>query len=335
MGQAHRGDMEEPFVFTSENEDCEAGGVIEEAMALSESGDYARGDCAVLYRCNAQARALEDALISAGVPYVVYGSTGFYARKEIKDMLAYLRILEDPNDEEAIRRIINVPTRYLGKVFLDRVRDYASRQGVSMLKAVRECPEGLQHRYRGVRDFIRCIDHLKRDMAYLTPAQMVQLVRTVTQYDEWLAKEEGMEDGADNHRVENLNALVGAAQRFSSLRDFLFYAEQAGSKPADQGDGADKVQLMTIHRAKGLEFPVVFLAGMNQGLLPHKRSIEEGSVEEERRLAYVGMTRAMDRLYLSTFKEYQDKQMEPSMFLKEVWRPGAGLRALSGNDVQQ
>jgi len=122
---------------------------------------------------------------------------------------------------------------------------------------------------------------------------------------------------------------VKAAQRFRNLRDFLFYTEQASNKPADQGDAADKVQLMTLHRSKGLEFPVVFLAGMNQGLLPHHRSIEyvggkvaPESVEEERRLAYVGMTRAMDRLYLSTTEMYNDKQMEPSMFLKEVWKPG-------------
>jgi len=329
--RAHRGELEEPCVLLSDHEDHEAEQVVGEVLAMVENDDYGRGDCAVLYRTNAQARALEDALISAEVPYVIFGSTGFYARKEVRDILAYLRILEDPKDEESIRRIINVPTRYLGKVFLDRAREYASREGISILKAVRTCPEAEQHRYRGVKDFLKCIDHLKRDMPYLSPAQMVQLVRTVTRYDDWLAKEDGIEDEADNHRTENLNALVKAAQRFSFLKDFLFYTEQASSKPADQGDASDKVQLMTLHRSKGLEFPVVFLAGMNQGLLPHKRSIEYGldgkptpeSVEEERRLAYVGMTRAMDMLYLSTFKEYQDKQMEPSMFLKEVWRPDA------------
>lgn len=328
--QAHRGSMEEPCVLLSDHEDHEAEQVVGEVLAMVDNEDYGRGECAVLYRCNAQARALEDALISAEVPYIIYGSTGFYARKEVRDILAYLRILEDPHDEESIRRIINVPTRYVGKVFMDRAREYAARQSISMLKAVRECPEAEQRRYRGAIDFIRCIDRLRRDMPYLSPAQMVQLVRTVTQYDEWLTKEDGMEDEADNHRTENLNALVKAAQRFSSLRDFLFYTEQAASRPSDQGDAADKVQLMTLHRSKGLEFPVVFLAGLNQGLLPHNRSIEyiggkvePKSVEEERRLTYVGMTRAMDRLYLSTFKEYQDKSMEPSMFLKEVWRPDA------------
>lgn len=328
--RAHRGNLEEPFVLLSDHEDHEAGQIVAEVQALVEAGEYGRGDCAVLYRCNAQARALEDALIAAGVPYVIYGSTGFYARKEVRDILAYLRILEDPDDFDAIARVINVPTRYIGRVFLERAREYAARGGATLLRAVRDCPEASQRRYRGAREFTSCISHLMADKDYLSPAQMVQLVRTVTRYDDWLAEEEGAEEGADNHRVENLNALVAAAQRFGSLRDFLFYAEQAGSRPADPEDGADKVQLMTLHRSKGLEFPVVFLAGMNQGLLPHSRSIEyvggkvvPESIEEERRLAYVGMTRAMDRLYLSTSKEYNGKAMEPSMFLKEVWRPDA------------
>jgi len=316
-------------VLMSDHEDHEAEQIAGEIQLLDVEGECGRGDCAILYRVNAQARALEDALISAEIPYVIHGGTGFYARKEVRDILAYLRILEDPSDSESIGRIINVPTRYLGKAFMERVREYAAREGISMMKAVRNCPEASQHRYRGVTDFLRCIDHLRRDMPYLSPAQMVQLVRTVTRYDDWLAKEDGIEDEADNHRTENLNALVKAAQRFRNLRDFLFYTEQASNKPADQGDAADKVQLMTLHRSKGLEFPVVFLAGMNQGLLPHHRSIEyvggkvaPESVEEERRLAYVGMTRAMDRLYLSTTEMYNDKQMEPSMFLKEVWKPG-------------
>ena len=327
--RAHRGNMEEPFVLMSDHEDHEAENVIYEIQALIREGECKLGDHAILFRTNAQARALEDALISAEIPYVIHGGTGFYARKEVRDILAYLRILEDPNDEESIRRIINVPTRYLGKAFVDRAREHAAREDISILKAIRTCPEAEQHRYHGVKDFLKCIDHLRRDMSYLSPAQMIQLVRTVTRYDDWLAREDGIEDEADNHRTENLNALAKAAQRFSSLKDFLFYTEQASSKPVDPGDASEKVQMMTLHRSKGLEFPVVFLAGINQGLLPHKRSIEYGlngkptpeSIEEERRLAYVGMTRAMDMLYLSTFKEYQDKQMEPSMFLKEVWRP--------------
>jgi DNA helicase-2/ATP-dependent DNA helicase PcrA len=327
---AHRGALDEPYVLINDHEDHEAGEVINEIGILVKADDYSLGDCAILFRTNAQARALEDALIAAAVPYVIHGGTGFYARKEVRDILAYLRILEDPDDFDAIARVINVPTRYIGRVFLERAREYAARQGVSLVRAVKDCPEAYQRRYRGAHEFVGCINRLAAYKDSFSPAQMVQLVRTETRYDDWLAEEEGAEEGADSHRIENLNSLVAAAQRFASLKDFLFYAEQAGSRPADTENNADKVQLMTIHRAKGLEFPIVFLAGMNQGLLPHYRSmalvdgkVVPESVEEERRLAYVGMTRAMDRLYLSTSKSYNGKYMEPSMFLKEVWRPDA------------
>jgi DNA helicase-2/ATP-dependent DNA helicase PcrA len=149
-------------------------------------------------------------------------------------------------------------------------------------------------------------------------------VREVTGYDAWLCEEEGADEGADNQRLDNLDALAAAAERFGRLSDFIFYCEQAGSRKKDD-TGAGKVQLMTLHRSKGLEFPVVFLAGMIQGLLPHRRScmyadgeLVPESVEEERRLCYVGMTRAKERLYLSTFHTYQGKYAEPSMFLEEV-----------------
>jgi len=322
---AHQGPQLEPFCIKSDDEDHEAEQVITEIQTMVNNGDAKFGDCAVLYRTNAHSRALEDALIAASVPYVIYGATGFYSRKEVRDILAYLRILEDPNDTEAITRVLNVPKRYLGKVFLQKAQDYASRQGISLLDAINTCPEASQYRYRGVRDFIYCISQLQRFSDERTPAQMVMEVRRVTGYDNWLCEEEGAEESADNQRLENLDALASAANRFTNLRDFVFYCEQAGSRPADPEAGADKVQLMTLHRSKGLEFPVVFLAGMVQGLLPHRRSCEyvngklvPESVEEERRLCYVGMTRAKERLYLSTMDMYQGKDVEPSMFLEEV-----------------
>lgn len=324
--RAHREAMQDPIMMHGDDEDHEAAQVVEEIQALVKAGDYRYGDCAVLYRVNAHSRALEDALISAGIPYVIHGAVGFYQRKEVRDILAYLRILEDPNDSEAIARVLNVPKRYLGKVFLQKAQEYSRKAGVPLLEALGKCPEAGQYRYRGVRDFLWCIERLAREKDRLFPAQMVMMVREVTQYDQWLVEEEGAEDGADNQRLENLDSLAGAARRFGSLYDFLFYAEQAGSRPTEPETGADKVQLMTLHRSKGLEFPVVFLAGMNQGLLPHRRScvyldgeLVPESVEEERRLCYVGMTRARERLYLSTTDTYQGKPAEPSMFLAEIW----------------
>lgn len=329
--RAHREPLDDPTLIYADDEDDEAAQVVEEIQAMVQAGDRKHKDCAVLYRVNAQSRAMEDALISAGMPYVIHGAAGFYQRKEVRDIIAYLRILEDPNDAEAIRRVLNKPKRYLGKVFLNRAQEYGYRNGFAILDAIRLCPEATQYRYRGVRDFLYCIDTLLRAKEQLKPAQMVMKVREVTQYDAWLSEEEGSDEGADNPRIENLNALAGAAQRFEALRDFLFYAEQAATRSTDAENGADKVQLMTLHRAKGLEFPVVFLAGMNQGLLPHQRSViyRDGkvvpeSVEEERRLCYVGMTRAEERLYLSTTEEYQGKHVEPSMFLGEIWKRDPG-----------
>lgn len=324
--QAHREAMQDPIIIHCDDEDHEAAQVVEEIQNLTKDGDYRYGDCAVLYRINAQSRALEDALIGAGIPYVIYGSSGFYQRKEVRDILAYLRILEDPNDTEAISRVVNVPKRYLGKVFLQKAQEYGRRQGIPFLEALGKCPEASQYRYRGVRDFLWCIEELMRYKDQLPPSHMVMKVRELTQYDAWLAEEDGTEDGADNPRIENLNALAGAASRFATLREFLAYAEQAASRSTDQEAGSDKVQLMTLHRSKGLEFPVVFLVGMNQGLLPHRRSmvyvngeLVPESVEEERRLCCVGITRARERLYLSTTEMYQGRPADPSMFLAEIW----------------
>lgn len=323
--QAHKGEHLAPAAMASDDEDHEAAQVVAEIQALVDSEDYAYGDCAALYRVNAHSRALEDALIAAQIPYVIYGSTGFYQRKEVRDIIAYLRILEDPSDAEAIARVLNTPKRYLGKAFLQRAEEYGRRQGLPLLDALQCCPEASQYKYRGVRDFIWSITQLMRDKEHFSPAQMVIRVREVTQYDAWLAEEEGSDEGADNPRIENLNALEAAAARFGSLRDFVFYCEQAATRKPDPEDSSGKVQLMTLHRSKGLEFPVVFLAGMVQGLLPHRRScvymgseLVPESVEEERRLCYVGMTRAKERLYLSTFGMYQGKPVEVSMFLGEV-----------------
>lgn len=322
--KAHKGASIEPIYLASETEDDEAAQIAEEIKALVKE-EYRYSDIAILYRTNAQSRAFEDALISAGIPYVILGAVGFYNRKEVKDILAYLRILQDPTDEEAISRVLNVPTRYLGKAFLTAAREYARRERIPLLEAIQECPEARQHRYRGAKDFIWCIEQLRRLQDSCSVAELTMQVRKITGYDSWLIETEGEADGADNQRLENLDALAAAAARFGKLQDFLFYVEQAASKPTDPKTGGDKVQLMTLHRSKGLEFPVVFLAGMVQGLLPHRKScvyidgeLVPESIEEERRLCYVGMTRAKERLYLSTFEAYQGRSVGRSVFLDEI-----------------
>ncbi|MGB9885852.1 MAG: ATP-dependent helicase [Moorellales bacterium] len=328
--QANREAAEDPIIMYAEDEDEEAQQIAEEIKTLvtdQTDGDakYKYGDIAILFRTNAQARAIEDALIKTQIPYVVYGATGFYQRKEVKDILAYLRIALDPYDEEAIARVINVPSRFLGKAFLQKAQEYARKEGIPLLLALGECPEASQWRYRQVRDFLWCIDTLRRESAYNPPADMVMRVREVTGYDAWLREEEGVEEGNDTDRLENLNALANAALRFRDLKEFLDYAEQVSRRNVEE-NGGDKVALMTIHKAKGLEFPVVFVAGLSNGLLPHRKAIQyqDGeiipeSIEEERRLCYVAMTRAKDRLYLSTIRQYLHKPLEQSVFLGNIW----------------
>ena len=355
--RANRETADDPIMMNAEDEDQEAQQIAEEIKTLvtcpsslpsgngSTPGEgltdrracppgcreaIPHGKMAVLYRCNAQARALEDAFIRTQIPYVVYGAVGFYQRKEVKDILAYLRIVADPDDTEAIARVINVPSRYLGRVFLQKAQEHAYKHGIPLLQALGECPESGQWRHRQVKEFLWCIEALRRESTHKSPADMVMRVRDITGYDAWLLKEEGIEEGNDTDRLENLNALAGAASRFHTLEEFLFYSNQVSTRNAEE-NGGDKVSLMTIHKAKGLEFPVVFVAGLSNGLLPHRKSIQyqDGeivpeSVEEERRLCYVAMTRAKDRLYLSSIEQYQGKPLEQSVFLLDVWPERAG-----------
>jgi DNA helicase-2/ATP-dependent DNA helicase PcrA len=319
---AAQGLLLEPIQVYSDNEDSEADYAIDEIKRLCQDGAEYQ-DFACLYRVNAQSRALEDSLIRNEIPYTILGSSGFYGRKEVKDIIAYLRISVNSNDDESITRIMNAPLRYMSKAFLESAKEYACEHKIPLLEAMGRCPETKRRKNRGVQDLISCIIRLRK--LDCTPAEMIVHARKITKYDQWLAETEGAEDSADNYRLENLTALVIAASRFTKLDDFLFYAEQAALKPANPGIGNSQVKLMTFHRAKGLEFPVVFLAGLSQGLLPHQKSFvyDNGelipeSIEEERRLCYVGMTRARERLYLSSIAEYQGKKIQKSVFLREI-----------------
>lgn len=323
--EPHQGTGTDPCTLVALDEDHEAQMVTEEIRSLVQDGRN-HGDFAILYRTNAQSRAFEDACIKAGIPYVIIGAAGFYNRKEVKDLVAYLRVIHDPGDEEAVKRVLNVPSRYLGKAFIQQIEAWAARTGMSFYDAMSDCPMKA-YQERGARDFLSVIEGARAVADDLHPGQLVQYIRKLANYDVYLQRDEGEGEDADYDRVENLNELASAASKFGSLGDFLFYVEQVTSRPKEDEEGnRDKVQLMSIHRSKGLEFPVVFLVGINQGLLPHRRSIvmgEDGepladSVEEERRLCYVGMTRAQVRLYLSHLESYQGKQAEPSMFLAEV-----------------
>lgn len=325
---AHNAPGVTPALAAADDEDHEAEQVWAEIQALMQEHGYGYGDFAILYRTNAQSRAFEDVFIRENVPHIVVGSAGFYARREIKDLVAYLDVIMDPDEAtESVKRVINVPSRYLGKQFIRQVEEHAAREGTSFYAALTSCPGLKPFQRRGVTDFTDVIEYLRRQED-LEPADVILRVREYTGYDTWLMKDEGVTDGdeADNQRIDNLDELVAAARKFRSLPEFVRFAQEAAeSKPPDEGAG-DRIQLMSLHRSKGLEFPVVVMAGVNQGLLPHKNAtqyvdgeIVPESVEEERRLCYVGMTRAKQRLLLSYMGSYRGKDAEPSMFLTEIF----------------
>lgn len=305
------GEAGEPIaLYAAFNEQDEARFVVERLMAMVEEQGLARSDVAILYRSNAQSRTFEEALMARRIPYRVYGGLRFFERAEIKDALAYLRLLANRDDSAALERIINTPTRGIGNRTVETLRLTARDQGVSLWAAARELvsrPGGLPARAgNALRAFVELIDGLDRETADAALADRIETVITRTGLRGHLGK-----DGSDRaqDKLENLDELITAAGNFEQdntaeaemdpLTAFLAHAAlEAGEGQA--GAWEDCVQLMTLHSAKGLEFPVVFLAGLEEGLFPHRMSVEEpGRLEEERRLAYVGITRARQRLLIT------------------------------------
>ena len=292
--------------------------------ALRRQRDLA--DAAILYRTNAQSRLLEEALLQRGIPYRIFGALRFYDRKEIKDILAYLRVLANPDDDQNLLRILNVPARGIGKTTVEATRKVALEHHRPLLESLKVALEmGLvgARAARALRRFTDLIEELRGEVRALPPDALVREVVRRTGYDEFVQKE-GPERG--RARLENLEQLVTAAAEFGEaggpgLAEFL--DRVALVSDADVSDGDSGVALMTMHTAKGLEFPVVYVVGMEDGLLPHSRSLESPSdLEEERRLLYVAMTRAREQLCLTSACVRRvfgaETAVEPSRFLDEI-----------------
>ena len=277
----------------------EAGFIIEEVKALQSEG-VRLSEIALLYRSNAQSRVLEHALFSAGVAYRVYGGLRFFERQEIKHALAYLRLLASDEDEGAIMRVINFPTRGIGNRSLEQLQDAARAQGTSLWQAAKEKAGG--GKSKSIADFVALIESMRSATANLP---LPEIIGHVIEHSGLTPHYRNERDGTD--RLENLGELVNAAAAFvsdeqqedTSLTAFLAHAAlEAGDNQAEAG--ADALQLMTVHSAKGLEFHSVFISGLEEGLFPHENSLSEADGrEEERRLMYVALTRARRRLYLS------------------------------------
>ncbi len=290
----------------------------------AEGVDYK--DFAVFYRTNAQSRIFEEAFRTANIPYQIVGGVGFYDRMEIKDLLAYLRVMCNPSDSMSLRRIINVPSRGIGSTTLQRLIDFSVSENITLFDAVQRVDEistinrGLQAK---VRRFVKIFDDFD---ATAMPADALDYVLKVTGYLKNLEAENSIE--AQN-RVENIEELINAVIEYEhnevepSLSDYLENVALTADIDTMETDSTDMVTLMTLHSAKGLEFPFVFIVGMEEGYLPHQRSLDtQAELEEERRLCYVGITRTMEQLYLShassrrTFREREYRT--PSRFISEI-----------------
>ena len=315
-----------PCIYCGEDEYDEGRYIVEQINHLRTEEYYKYSDFTVLYRMNAQSRAIEDILMREQIPYKVIGGLKFYERKEIKDIIAYLRLIHNTADNLSLRRIINEPKRGIGKTSLDKIQEISDKTGISMYEIIKNAQEyDLNRVYLSSRDFINQIEELRNKKDELKISDLIKETLKSTGYTKALEQENSVEAET---RIENLEEFLTVAIEFEeqSADDTLaeFLENITLSSDIDNlEDQEDSVTLMTLHSAKGLEFPVVFLVGMEEGIFPGYKSIgEPKELEEERRLFYVGITRAKQYLYLTCAKHRtifgSTSYNQVSRFVKEI-----------------
>ena len=315
-----------PKVYQAEDEYDEARYIVEQIEHLKREEYYKYNDFAVLYRMNTQSRAIEDILRRENIPYKIIGGLKFYERKEIKDIIAYLRLIQNTNDNLSLRRIINEPKRGIGKTSLDKIETISNETGIPMYEIIKRANEfGLNRVFLNSREFINVIEELKAKKDDMNISDLIKEILRKSGYTKALEDENTIE--AEN-RIENLDEFLTVAIEFeeeeaeNGLSQFL-EGITLSSDIDDLDEDADYVTLMTLHSAKGLEFPVVFLVGMEEGIFPGYKSISEPKeLEEERRLCYVGITRAKEYLFLTCSRQRtifgSTSYNQVSRFLEEI-----------------
>ena len=315
-----------PKVYQADNEYDEASYIVEQIEHLKREEYYKYNDFAVLYRMNTQSRAIEDILRRENIPYKIIGGLKFYERKEIKDIIAYLRLIQNSSDNLSLRRIINEPKRGIGKTSLDKIEVLSNETEIPMYEIIKRADEfGLNRVFLNSREFVNAIEELKAKKDDIPISELIKETLKKTGYTKALQNENTIE--AEN-RIENLDEFLTVAIEFeeeeaeNGLREFL-EGITLSSDIDDLEEDADYVTLMTLHSAKGLEFPVVFLVGMEEGIFPGYKSISEPKeLEEERRLCYVGITRAKEHLFLTCSRQRtifgSTSYNQVSRFLKEI-----------------
>ena len=315
-----------PCIYCGEDEYDEGRYIVEQINHLKTEEYYKNSDFTILYRMNAQSRAIEDILMREGIPYKVIGGLKFYERKEIKDIIAYLRLIHNSADNLSLKRIINEPKRGIGKTSIDQIQEISDKTGNSMYEIIRNAQEyGLTRVYSNSRDFIEQMEYLKSKKDELKISDLIKETLNKTGYTKALENENSVEAET---RIENLEEFLTVAIEFeeesadNTLAEFLENITLSSDIDGME-DQDDSVTLMTLHSAKGLEFPVVFLVGMEEGIFPGYKSIgEPPALEEERRLFYVGITRAKQYLYLTCAKHRtifgSTSYNQVSRFVKEI-----------------
>ena len=326
--EATKEEGEKITVFEAQDELEEAQFITAEIQKRVAAGARV-SDFAILYRTNVQSRVLEEGLLRRNIPYVIVGGFRFYDRKEIKDMISYLKLLHNPADSQSLKRVINEPRRSIGATTVSKVEDYASQFGFPLYRAMMEVEDidALNpSAKKKIKDFVSLIEELRLAEKSLELGDLVDLILEKTGYLEMLRK---TNDAESESRIENIHELIGVATDFSLNAEdntlSAFLAEISLLSESDNSKKASGVTMMTLHAAKGLEFPVVFMAGMEEGIFPHQRSLDakdQTQLEEERRLMYVGVTRAEEKLYMTHARKRrifgQTDFATPSRFFEEA-----------------
>jgi DNA helicase-2/ATP-dependent DNA helicase PcrA len=306
-------DGDDVIVLEASNEETEAMGVVNEIVDLVERRGYHYHEIAVLYRCNFQSRYCEEAFLQAKIPFHVQNGQSFYDRREVRCLLDYLRVINDPDSDEAdeaLLNILNVPVRYVSNSLKDQLKSFSKAKGVHYFQGLKSMIITLPYVRKAIKELVAFMVPLVDSAQFLAPAGIIQQIRSTFDYDRAIVDEDI--PSPDDVKISNINQLQLASARYSTIGAFLEYTDSF----QDEGIADDKegVSLMTVHKAKGLEFPVVFVIGLVEGLMPSSK----GNLEEERRICFVAISRAMRHLFLSYPLNYLGQPAKKSMFLDEI-----------------
>jgi len=312
---AHKPNFKSPEFSYFTDEISESEGIANKILEIKNSNSKCKfSDFAILTRTNYQIQAIERGLYKNNIPYEIIGSTLFYEQKEIKDMISYLRLVKNINNDEAFKQIYNSPNRYLGVVFLNEVTTYSHKYNKSLFASMLLFPRSNEWRYKnGINEIHDIVLKIKRKKKYKV-GDLINIIRKDLDYDKYISKED-TDSNIRSEKIDNLDILVFLANKYDNIDKFLEDVDNllGFSKGSDS---EDRVKVMTCHKSKGLEYPIVFVAGVNDGLLPHAKS---GNEAEERRLLYVGMTRAENQLFLSSTRFYGNRDMGISKFIYDLF----------------